>query len=182
MKFFIYGKSHLALMGISIILMLGSPSLAESQSDLGKTSLKSSLPNIPEVKIQPRQKAAEIAIGVIAVRPTRAMPVQSARHLIKETYVNAAKKTVEEIVKKSVEMKLEQDTVKLKAFRWDSEEQKIQKQEEVRKLNNWYIETHNEAGQKAREWQPSGNWRDSKINIKTGPAYQQLKSISIHGW
>jgi hypothetical protein len=88
---------------------------------------------------------------------------------------------------------LRQDVAKLTPFRWDTEQERQQKEaavrDTVRQVNQWEEDARSEVNQGSNwshEWSSRGAPMAASVGgshtFRPGHAYSQLRHISIHGW
>lgn len=122
------------------------------------------------------------AILTAWVSPSVRVKEEILRRKMEEAYKAIAEATAREII----QMRQEQQAKALESFRWESQEEKKRKQEEIIKDQDKIRQLEQEARKEARSRCSNADvQRDgehSRINVSTGTAFRQLKSISISGW
>lgn len=91
--------------------------------------------------------------------------------------------TIEKAALSAAVARMQSDVAKLTPFRWETAEEKADKQAAVdadgKKVKQWEQKAKSEADN-GSNW--SHDWSSNTHKFKEGTAYKQLKSISIGGW
>lgn len=131
---------------------------------------------------------------IIRFHPDRRIRVQAMQGLLESIYKKLLTKTaalaVEVITAQKADLEQELAEVEdrfLSVFYWQTTgdlrrniEEIVRGESEVEALER---QARNEARERAQSWDPNPDWSiHGSVKISTGPAFQQLQHISIHGW